>query len=71
MNGFIAAGAVKEFVYLSIAVVIPVVVAMVLLFLANEKNNMPVSACFLKSLCSSAFSPFLRSTYLTFNLLLN
>ncbi len=39
MNGFIAAGAVKEFVYLSIAVVIPVVVAMVLLFLANEKKQ--------------------------------
>jgi len=39
MDGFIAASAIKEFLYLSIAVVIPVVVAIVLLFLANEKKQ--------------------------------
>jgi len=39
MRGFIAAGAVKEFVYLSIAVVIPILVSLVLLFLAKEKKQ--------------------------------
>lgn len=38
MNGFLEAKAVKEFMYLLFAVVIPVVVAMVLLFLAKEQK---------------------------------
>ncbi len=39
MNGFIAAHATKEFVYLSVAVVLPVMVAIVLVVLAKEKKQ--------------------------------
>ncbi len=39
MRGFIAAGAVKEFVYLSVAVVVPVIAAIVLLVPAKEKKQ--------------------------------
>ena len=39
MNGFIAAHAIKEFVYLSVAVIVPVLVAVGLLFFAKEKKQ--------------------------------
>ena len=39
MRGFIEAHAIKEFVYLSIAVVLPVLVSIVLVFLAKEKKQ--------------------------------
>ena len=39
MRGFIEVHAIKEFVYLSIAVVLPVLVSIVLVFLAKEKKQ--------------------------------